>query len=132
MFVFKWRFFPVLPTLAINSSGENVIRNFQYGPPTQIVIAINKLQINSLAELACPNLFSTEVTNTKKPAIQGRLHDSEPVIWKCNYAFLHLFLNYSKSLCLEMYSKYPGVKLVIVNLKICQKTTPVLAVELEE
>ena len=72
-------FFPLqfmafaLRTLAINSSGKNcdrktLLRNFQYGPPTQVVRAINELDINSLAQLACPDLFSTEVTNTKKPA----------------------------------------------------------------
>ena len=96
----------------VYSSGENVIRNFQYGPPTQFVRAIIKLEINSLAQLACPNLFSTEVTNTKKPAIQespqsqssvvirefrqGRVHDSENIIWKDNSAFRQLFLKYSK------------------------------------
>ena len=66
-----------------------------YGPPTQLVTA-NKLEINSLAQYACPDLFSTEVMNTKKPAIekssqsqsslvirefrQGRVHESENVI----------------------------------------------------
>ena len=76
MFSSKWRFFPVqfmalvLRTLAINSSGKIVSFIFCMVPPSDLVRAINKLEINSLTQLACPNLFSTEITNTKKPAIQ--------------------------------------------------------------
>ena len=38
--------------------------------------------------------------------------DSANVFWKYNLSFLQLFLNYSKLLCLQMYSKYPGIELV--------------------
>ena len=50
-------------------------------------------------------VFKTTIGSLSKDDVDG----SENVSWKCNFTFLQLFLNYSKSLRLQIVL-YPGIK----------------------
>ena len=122
--------------------------NLHYGPPTHLVRDINKFEINSLAHLACPSLFSTEVTNTKKPAIQEspqsqssavirellskdastteRLSSENVTSRFCNY--FSIIPSHHAGKCILSILELNWLN---ANLKICQKTIQVLAVVLE-